>query len=85
MSNSLGTRIRILLRFGLLPRRAPTVIAEGGSQIPHACAACDGPAESVEYELLFSDGRTVYFHRPCYAAWNEARAELEGVERSVTR
>jgi hypothetical protein len=68
--------IRTKIRAGLLTRDAcgKGWYARGHGQ---ACAACELVIDGteVECEVRFADGTTLRFHRPCYAIWNDERAD----------
>lgn len=60
------------LRRGYLPAELPNRTREGRWGSGRLCTVCDRPMSEtdIEVEADFLDGRTLCFHRPCFAAWH---------------
>jgi hypothetical protein len=63
--------IRTKVLRGRLPADPPTA-ARNGWGSGGTCAVCDERIDDMEREALadFPDGRTLCFHRGCFAAWH---------------
>jgi hypothetical protein len=76
MASELHAMIRMKIARRELPRRPPAVTWAGRRSAERACDGCERPLAETEFELLFEDGRVVYFHPACHTAWAEVRREF---------